>query len=100
MVRSLLKKMIMGFRDILPFLRSSDFQVWTRASNNDMKRLQEIVLETVQAEAGNLAGGGAEALRAAWRNRRGIVELVRKRLRQESFSLLSAMETRRLEGAN
>jgi hypothetical protein len=98
--RNVSAKMIIGFRDVLQFLRSSDFQVWTRASNKNMKRLREIVLEVVQAEAGDIVGGGVDGLRTAWRNRRRIAQLVRKRLREESFSLISAMETRRLEATS
>jgi len=83
MARRLFPEITAGLRDMLQFVRSSDFQVWRRLPHKT--RFREILLETIQAEAGDLQLGGVDALRRAWDNRKLILGEIREKMREESF---------------
>jgi hypothetical protein len=101
MVRRLLLRLIVGLREGLQFIRSSDFQVWARVSRSPGESLKPklwgIALDAIRVHMGDLSGSGSEGLRRLWDKRKVILEEMRKKMREGTYLRIIEMESRQRE---
>jgi hypothetical protein len=89
------KRLLILTREMMQFLTSSDFQMYLM-THRDPSRLKGIVLDTIRTEIGPIRDlAGEDGLAMLWGKRRGIVETIQRRLREETYSKIIRTQQKR-----